>query len=54
MSSIMVQHHLKFAKKVDKIYNCDMLENRLEEKEVRDNTLSMELKPFEIVTLAIS
>ena len=36
-----------------KAYLCDMLENELEEVQVRGNDITLEIKPFEVVTLKL-
>lgn len=44
---------LNFGFNVNKIYLCDMLENELEELQVKDNLLEYNFNCFEIVTLKI-
>ena len=44
---------IKFGFDVKKAYLCDMLENNVEELNVTDNTVTVNFKPYEIITLRI-
>ncbi|MBE7023517.1 MAG: alpha-mannosidase [Ruminococcaceae bacterium] len=44
---------ITFGFDVESAFVCDMMENKTEELEVKDNTVVLEVKPFEIVTLRV-
>lgn len=44
---------LKFGRKINTAYVCDMLENEEMALDVFDNTISFVIKPFEIITIKI-
>lgn len=44
---------LKLGFDVQKVYLCDMLENNIKELTVENNSVSVDFKPFEIITLKI-
>ncbi len=45
--------NVKFGFDVKKAYLCDMLENNIQELAVKDNTVAVDFKPFEINTIKI-
>jgi alpha-mannosidase len=45
--------NVKFGFNVKKAYLCDMLENNIQELDVKDNTVTIDFKPFEINTVKI-
>lgn len=45
------QIKLTFAKNLKECYICDLLENKIQKLEVNDNTVSLNIKPFELLTL---
>lgn len=46
--------NVKFGFDIKKAYLCDMLENNIKELNVKDNTLTVDFKPFEINTIKIT
>ncbi len=44
---------LDFGFEVKKAYICDLLENNLEELEIKDNSIEFTAKPFEIITVKV-
>ena len=44
---------LSFAEEVSEVYITDLLENKLTKLDIVNNSISFEIKPFEIVTLSI-
>ena len=45
--------NITFGFDVKKAYICDMLENNIKELEINDNTVAVEFKPYEIITLKL-
>ena len=44
---------ISFGFDVECAYLCDMTENKTEELKVKDNSVTLEVKPFEIVTMIV-
>ncbi len=45
--------NVKFGFDIKKAYLCDMLENNIKELNVKDNTVTVDFKPFEINTIKV-